>query len=116
MFFEGLVSLKHGEDKKRERKVHVNSKTFGQHRLSCSHDPTVLLLTHVFSDVTGDMIPQENKERQLSSKLAQNMHLYVFSITISMRSGKCIIFPLTLFLPFSCIHKCMLDYSCMFLL
>lgn len=38
--------LMHGEEK-RERKVHVNSKTFGRHRLSCSRDPTVLSLTHM---------------------------------------------------------------------
>lgn len=39
--------LKHGEEKGRERKVYVNSKTFGRHRLSCSRDPAVLLLTHM---------------------------------------------------------------------
>lgn len=92
--------------KKRERKVHVNFKTFGCHQLVCSHDSTVLRLTHVcfFSDVTGDMITQENKKRQLSSKLAQNMHLSVFNITISTHLGKCINFPLTLFLLFSSIY------------
>lgn len=101
--------------KKRERKVHVNSKTFGRHRFSCGRDPTVLQLTHIcFSDVTGNMITQENKKRQLSSKLAQNMHLSVFNIIISKCLGKCTNSPLTLFLLFSSIHKCMLGYSCMF--
>ena len=92
-------------------------KLSGRLRLSCSRGPTVLPLTHMlFSDVTGDMITQENKKRQLSSKLAQNMHLSVFNIKISKSLGKCINSPLTLFLLFSCIHKCMLGYSCMFLL
>ncbi len=38
--------LKHGE--KRERKVHVNFKTFGRHWLPCSCDPTVLPLTPMY--------------------------------------------------------------------
>lgn len=101
--------------KKRERKVHVNSKTFGARGLSCSRDPTVLLLTHMcFPMLLAIWSHERIKKQQLSSKLAQNMHLSVFKITIRMCLGKCLNFPLTLFLLFSCTHECMLGYSCMF--
>ena len=75
---------------KKRKKALCWPKTFGRHQLSCSRHPIVLMLTHVFSDVTGNMITQENKKQQLSSKLAQNMHQSVFNITISKCLGKCI--------------------------
>lgn len=43
----------------------------------------------MFSDVTGNMITQEDKKQQLSSKLAQNMLLSVFNITVGTYLGKC---------------------------
>lgn len=110
-------SLKHGEEKKEKEKFMLTLKLLGDIGSLAAVPDSFTVNAHVFSDVTGDMITQENKKRQLSSKLAQNMHLSVFNITISKCLGKCINPPpLTLLPLFSCIRRCMLGYSCMFLL